>query len=111
MNLVLDNMQNIRNQLKGDFEHKVTELNRITTQYLSDGKLSQEKPDLEIEKLISITKTAQRKANIYLAIIGVMLLFGILGFVIYQFDLSDDIQAFLSKDGHIFTGCFCRIYG
>ncbi|WP_419494688.1 TSUP family transporter [Chryseobacterium bernardetii] len=102
MDLVLNNMQSIRNQLKGDFGHKVTELNKITTQYLSDGKLSPAKPDLEIEKLISITKTAQRKANIYLAIIGVMLLFGILGLVVYQFDLSDDIQTFLSKDGHIF---------
>ncbi|MCS4305469.1 TSUP family transporter [Chryseobacterium sp. BIGb0232] len=102
MDLVLDNMQNIRNQLKGDFNHKVTELNKITTQYLSDGKLSPSKPDLEIEKLISITKIAQRKANIYLAIIGVMLLFGIFGLVVYQFDLSDDIQTFLSKDGHIF---------
>lgn len=102
MDLVLNNMQSIRNQLKGDFDHKVTELNKITTQYLSDGKLSPAKPDLEIEKLISITKTAQRKANIYLAIIGVMLLFGILGLVVYEFDLSDDIQTFLSKDGHIF---------
>lgn len=102
MDLVLDNMHNIRNQLKGDFNHKVTELNKITTQYLADGKLSPVKSDLEIEKLISITKTAQRKANIYLAIIGVMLLIGIFGLVVYQFDLSGDIQTFLSKDGHIF---------
>ncbi|MBP2615597.1 TSUP family transporter [Chryseobacterium jejuense] len=102
MDLVLDNMQSIRNQLKGDFNHKVTELNKITTQYLSDGKAAPAKADLEIEKLISITKMAQRKANIYLVIIGVMLLFGIFGLVVYQFDLSDDIQNFLSKDGHIF---------
>lgn len=102
MDLVLDNMQSIRNQLKGDFNHKVTELNKITTQYLSDGKITPAKQDLEIEKLISITKIAQRKANIYLAIIGVMLLLGIFGLVVYQFDLSDDIQTFLSKDGHIF---------
>ncbi len=102
MDLVLDNMQSIRNQLKGDFNHKVTELNKITTQYLSDGKIAPAKQDLEIEKLISITKIAQRKANIYLAIIGAMLLLGIFGLVVYQFDLSDDIQTFLSKDGHIF---------
>ncbi|WP_284463741.1 TSUP family transporter [Chryseobacterium sp.] len=102
MDLVLDNMQNIRNQLKGDFNHKVTELNKITTQYLSDGTISSAKPNLEIEKLINITKIAQRKANIYLAIIGVMLLFGILGLVVYQFNLSGDIQDFLNKDNHIF---------
>ncbi|SMC35253.1 TSUP family transporter [Chryseobacterium sp. YR221] len=102
MDHVLDNMHNIRNQLKGDFNYKVKELNKITTQYLSDGKVSPVTSNVEIEKLIHITKIAQRKANIYLAIIGVLLLFGILGLVVYQFNLSGDIQNFLSKDGHIF---------
>ncbi|MDR6547914.1 siroheme synthase-like protein [Chryseobacterium rhizosphaerae] len=102
MDHILDNMQNIRNQLKGDFNYKVKELNKITTQYLSDGKVSPVTSNVEIEKLIHITKIAQRKANIYLAIIGVLLLFGILGLVVYQFNLSGDIQNFLSKDGHIF---------
>lgn len=102
MDHVLDNMQHIRNQMKGDFNDKVKELNKITTEYLSDGKSPSEKPDMEIEKLINITKAAQRKANIYLAIIGVMLLFGIFGLVVYQFNLAGDIQLFLNKDGHIF---------
>ncbi|WP_185289226.1 TSUP family transporter [Chryseobacterium lactis] len=102
MDHVLDNMQNIRQQLKGDFDYKVQELNKITTEYLSDGKASSAKPDREIEKLIHITKIAQRRANIYLAIIGVMLFFGIFGLVVYQFNLSGDIQYFLNKDGHIF---------
>lgn len=102
MDHVLDNMQNIRQQLKGDFDYKVQELNKITTAYLSDGKTSSAKPDREIEKLIHITKIAQRRANIYLAIIGVMLFFGIFGLVVYQFNLSGDIQYFLNKDGHIF---------
>ncbi|MFP7654906.1 precorrin-2 dehydrogenase/sirohydrochlorin ferrochelatase family protein [Chryseobacterium proteolyticum] len=38
MDMVLDNMQDIRNQLKGDFNYKVKELNRVTTEYLADGK-------------------------------------------------------------------------
>lgn len=101
MDHVLDNMQNIRNQLTGDFNYKVKELNKITTEYLSDGKVAA-KPDMEIEKLINITKIAQRKANIYLAIIGVLLLFGLFGLVVYQFNLSGNIQYFLNKDGHIF---------
>jgi len=100
MDHVLDNMQNIRNQLKGDFDYKVAELNKITTQYLSGE--ANPKSNMEIEKLINITKIAQRKANIYLAVIGVLLLFGILGLVVYQFNLSGDIQYFLNKDGHIF---------
>ncbi len=102
MDHVLDNMQNIRQQLKGDFNYKVQELNKITTQYLSDGTASTLKPDREIEKLIHITKIAQRRSNIYLAIIGIMLFFGIFGLVVYQFNLSGDIQYFLNKDGHIF---------
>ncbi|WP_345988197.1 TSUP family transporter [Chryseobacterium sp. Chry.R1] len=102
MDTVLDNMQDIRNQLKGDFNYKVKELNRVTTEYLADGKKSFPNSDLEIEKLIHITKIAQRRANIYLAVIGVLLLLGVLGIIIYQFNLSDDIQVFLNKDGHIF---------
>lgn len=102
IDLVLENMQSIRNQLKGDFNYKVRELNRVTTQYLAEGTNASPKSDMEIEKLIHITKTAQRKANIYLVIIGAMLLFGIFGLVIYQFNLAGDIHNFLNKDGHIF---------
>ena len=102
MEHILDNLHNIRNQLKGDFNYKVKELNKITTQYLSKGTASPATSNIEIEKLINITKIAQRKANIYLVIIGVLLLFGIFGLVVYQFNLSGDIQNFLSKDGHIF---------
>lgn len=99
---VLENMQSIRNRLNGDFDFKVKELNRLTTQYLSEEKDNPEKSDLEIENLINITKTVQRRANIYLGVIGVLILFGILGFTIYRFNLSADIAFFLNKDGHIF---------
>lgn len=101
MDGLLDNMQNIRNQLKGDFTYKVKELNRLTTQYLGE-KGDQPEKKLEMEKLISITKTVQRRANIYLGIIGVLTLIVVLVLIIYQFNLSGDIQSFLSKDGHIF---------
>ncbi|AQX49272.1 TSUP family transporter [Elizabethkingia anophelis] len=98
---VLDNMQNIRQQLKGDFEYKIQELNRLTTEYLSKEN-SKDKLGLEIENLTRITKIVQRRANIYLGIIGVMLLIGILGIIVYQFNLWGDIQVFLNQDGHIF---------
>ncbi|MCT3759949.1 TSUP family transporter [Elizabethkingia anophelis] len=98
---VLDNMQNIRQQLKGDFEYKIQELNRLTTEYLSKEN-SKDKLSLEIENLTRITKIVQRRANIYLGIIGVMLLIGILGIIVYQFNLWGDIQVFLNQDGHIF---------
>lgn len=102
MDGLLDNMQNIRNQLKGDFSYKVKELNRLTTQYLDEKKDPPAEAKLEMEKLINITKTVQRRANIYLGIIGVLILIGVLALIIYQFNLSGDIQGFLSKDGHIF---------
>ncbi|MCT3960357.1 TSUP family transporter [Elizabethkingia anophelis] len=98
---VLDNMQNIRQQLKGDFEYKIQELNRLTTEYLSKEN-SKDKLSLEIENLTRITKIVQRRANIYLGIIGVMLLIRILGIIVYQFNLWGDIQVFLNQDGHIF---------
>ncbi|CAI9679654.1 TSUP family transporter [Elizabethkingia anophelis] len=98
---VLDNMQNIRQQLKGDFEYKIQELNRLTTEYLSKEN-SKDKMSLEIENLTRITKIVQRRANIYLGIIGVLLLIGILGIIVYQFNLWGDIQVFLNQDGHIF---------
>ena len=98
---VLDNMQNIRQQLKGDFEYKIQELNRLTTEYLSKEN-SKDKLGLEIENLKKKTKIVQRRANIYLGIIGVMLLIGILGIIVYQFNLWGDIQVFLNQDGHIF---------
>ncbi len=102
MDEVLDNMQDIRNQLKRDFNYKVKELNRLTTQYLDDNIEKAKPSDLEIEKLIKVTKKVQKRANIYLAVIGVMILFGVLGIIIYNFNLSEDIQVFLNKDGHIF---------
>lgn len=94
-------MQSIRQQLKGDFEYKVQELNRLTTEYLSQED-SKDKQSPEIENLTRITKIVQRRANIYLGIIGVMLLIGILGIIVYQFNLWEDIQVFLNQDGHIF---------
>ncbi|KMQ66530.1 ABC transporter permease [Chryseobacterium angstadtii] len=102
MDGLLVNMQHIRNQLKGDFTYKVKELNRLTTSYLNEKNNQSAEINPEIQKLITITKAVQRRANIYLGIIGVLILVGVLGGIIYQFDLSGDIQNFLSKDGHIF---------
>ncbi|CEJ67985.1 Siroheme synthase [Chryseobacterium oranimense G311] len=102
MDGLLDNMQDIRNRLKGDFTYKVQELNRLTTEYLGEQEIHPGETKLEMEKLINITKTVQRRANIYLGIIGVLALVGVLALIIYQFNLAGNIQSFLSKDGYIF---------
>ncbi|WP_353147645.1 TSUP family transporter [Chryseobacterium sp.] len=102
INGLLDNMQDIRNRLQGNFDYKVKELNRLTTQYLEGKNQPDIEAKLEMEKLINITKIVQRRANIYLGIIGVLMLFVVLGLIIYQFGLSGELHAFLSKDGYIF---------
>ncbi|QIY91661.1 TSUP family transporter [Chryseobacterium gallinarum] len=102
MNGLLDNMQDIRNRLQGNFDEKVKTLNKLTTQYLEEKDNPDHRTKLEMEKLISITKNVQRRANIYLGIIGVIILVAVLALIIYQFNLSGDLQVFLSKDGYIF---------
>lgn len=47
MDEVLDNMHNIRNQLKGDFNLKTKELNKLKTQYLNDNKEKGNHPTLK----------------------------------------------------------------
>jgi len=99
---LLENMQEIRNQLKGDFNYKVKELNRLTTEYLHKDSHINVSPYPEIENLLKITQSVQKRANIYLGIIGFFILFGILGILIHEFHLSADIQQFLNKDNYIF---------
>ena len=99
---LLDNMQEIRNHLKGDFNYKVKELNRLTTEYLHKDSYTKVSPNPEIENLLKIIQSVQKRANISLVIIGGFVLFAILGILIHEFHLSADIQQFLNKDNNIF---------
>ncbi len=56
----------------------------------------------QLENTTRIAKSAKLKSNIYLSIIGFMLLIGLLGITIYEFELYGDVKAFLTKDHYIF---------
>jgi uncharacterized membrane protein YfcA len=56
--------------------------------------------DLEITA--KIVKRAKLKSNIYLAIIGILVFFGLFFFTLHQFNLIPEIQLFFAKDNHIF---------
>ncbi len=98
---VLYNLHKIRSKLKGNFEHKVEVLNKITTDHLISEKLLEDKMT-EVNSLQKILKNVQLRANIYLGLIGVFILVGVLTLFIIEFQLTPHILEFMSKDHHIF---------
>lgn len=95
---------------KLNFAHKNPLMNRdeelktldiITADYL-DQKQKHPLEDSEFENLEKITKAVRRRSNIYLGIIGVLVLIGVLSYILFEFQLFPDINAFLNADHHIF---------
>lgn len=80
---------------------ELQQLDKITAEYLRK-KQKKSIPYTEIEQLSKVNKAVQRRANIYLGIIGVMLLVGIFSFILYEFSLFPDIKEFMNKDNGIF---------
>lgn len=80
---------------------ELRELDRITAQYL-ERKQKKQISYSQTEQFSKINKAVQRRANIYLGIIGVMLLAGIFSYTVYSFDLFPDIKAFMHRDNYIF---------
>ncbi len=95
---------------KLNFAHKNPLMNRdeelktldiITADYL-DQKQKHPLANSEFENLSKITKAVRRRSNIYLGIIGVMVLMGVLSYLVFKFELLPDINTFLNADNHIF---------
>ncbi|MDQ0476366.1 siroheme synthase-like protein [Chryseobacterium sp. MDT2-18] len=82
-------------------EEELQTLDNITAEYL-DQKQKHPLADSEFENLEKITKAVRRRANIYLGIIGVMVLIGVLSYILVEFQLFPDINEFLNRDNHIF---------
>lgn len=82
-------------------EDELKSLDTITADYL-DEKQKHPLADSEFENLEKITKAVRRRSNIYLGIIGVMVLIGVLSYILFEFQLFPDINAFLNADNHIF---------
>lgn len=88
----------IQNQKK--FAKKISVLHRLSHE-LSEKEEPADPYEL-LENTSKIAKTAQLKSNIYLSVIGLMVFIGLLGLTIYEFNLYEDVQHFLSKDHYIF---------
>lgn len=82
-------------------EEELQSLDTITADYL-DQKQKHLFTDTEFENLEKITKAVRRRSNIYLGIIGVMVLIGVLSFILFEFQLFPDINQFMNADDHIF---------
>ena len=90
-----------KDPLMNNIDDELRELDRITAEYL-DRKQKPKDSTAELENLAKVNKAVQRRANIYLGIIGVLVFLGIFSFIIVNFQLWPDIKAFLSEDNHIF---------
>lgn len=100
MDELLGNFTKIQENSKNEFREKISVINKFTK------NISQKKnytdPFSELENTSKIVKIAQRKANVYLGIIGVLVLVGLFFFTLFEFDLYPDVNFFLIKDHHIF---------
>ncbi|QCX53571.1 TSUP family transporter [Elizabethkingia sp. JS20170427COW] len=101
IDVTLHNMHEVRKHLKGNFEHKVKVLNQLTTDFLISEKELEDK-DGQVKNLNKILKNVQLRANIYLGIIGVLVLVGLFSLLVVEFQLWPQITDFLNRDNHIF---------
>ena len=82
-------------------EDELKSLDTITAEYL-DQKQKLPLGNSEFENLEKIAKAVRRRSNVYLGIIGVLVLIGVLSFILFEFQLFPDINQFLNADNHIF---------
>ena len=82
-------------------DDELKSLDTITAEYL-DQKQKLPLGNSEFENLEKITKAVRRRSNVYLGIIGVLVLIGVLSFILFEFQLFPDINQFLNADNHIF---------
>lgn len=80
---------------------ELKELDKMTAEYLEEKRSSSLK-NSEFEHLSKVVKAVRRRANIYLGIIGFIVLLALFSYTLFAFDLVPDIGAFLSQDNHIF---------
>jgi len=105
---VLDNMQQLRNRLSGDLNHKVKVLNNVTRSLVSkpqealDALESDDNVATDVVSSTAIVAKAQKSTNWYLIIMGVALLIALSVYALYAFDLMQPILQALNKDNHMF---------
>lgn len=82
-------------------EEELKNLDHITTEYLEKKEKTQ-LSDSEFENISKVHKAVRRRANIYLGIIGSLLSFALLSFVLFECQLLPATVQFLNQDNHLF---------
>ena len=90
-----------KDPLMNNIDDELTELDRLTADYLSQKQKSTVR-NTEFEHLSKLNKAVQKRANIYLGIIGVLVFVGIFSYILVNFELMPEIKTFLNEDNHIF---------
>jgi len=80
--------------------HKKLILNKVQSE-IPGTKEYQDPYDI-LEYITKYAKSARVKANVYLALIGVLLCVGFFFITIYEFEVYPEIKHFLSQENHIF---------
>lgn len=81
------------------FTKNVSVLNRLAKEF---SRKEYADPYEQLENTSRIVKTAKLKSAIYLSVIGIMVLAGLLGILIYEYNLTAQVQDFLARDNYIF---------
>lgn len=97
---LLGNLSRVKDKSKREFREKVSAINKFTKEVnKQDGYVD---PYSELENTTKIVKAAQLKSNVYLGVIGALIIFGLFFLTIYEFNLFPDVKSFLNQDGKIF---------
>jgi len=108
MDDLLNNMQQIRDQLSGNLDHKVKVLNNITKDLAVNGVSNDatvnidNPPESEVVDSSALLANATRRSTPYLIGIGLFLVLALAVYTIYIFGVSDTLLHFLNKDNHLF---------
>ncbi len=84
-----------------NIEDELQELDKLTKEYLTQ-KRHPRLHDSEFENLSKVIRAVRRRANIYLGILGFIVLLGLFSYILIEFKLFPDVGTFLSQDNHIF---------
>lgn len=108
MDDLLNNMQQIRDQLSGNLDHKIKVLNNITKDMAATGVSNDttvnidNPPESEVVDSSALLANATRRSTPYLIGIGLFLVLALAVYTIYVFGVSDTLLHFLNKDNHLF---------
>lgn len=108
MDSLLNNMEHIRGQLRGDFEHKVKALNHITRDLAVNGVASNEDYNIdnpresEVVDSAVVVASATQRSKPYLIVLGIIVIISLAIYTIYTLALTDSIVHFINKDNHMF---------